>query len=637
MNPKKSCMVKLSRLLLPILLLSIVPGVKVKSEIIDFESDRWVLKDALVTEYLGRKSLRGYAFLKDVEFENGIIEVDMAVSGSRSYPGIIFRMQSVEDCERFYIRPHRANLYPDALQYTPVFNGIDCWQLYNGDGLTAGADIPVNRWFHLKMEISGKQARIYLNDSDQPALAIYDLKHGLSKGTIGVLGPNNTSAYFSNFSYKIDSTLQFESPPPVETPPGMITEWELSQNFKISQIDMEKFPDDQILSGLQWKKATSEPSGLVNISRYVRRNGSEPDCIFARTIINAKKPEVEKLLFGYSDVISIFLNGKILFSGTSSYQKRDPSFLGIIGLFDRVYLPLEEGKNELFLIIAESFGGWGFMCQDGSAIFQHESVEKKWETENKFKMPESIVYDSARGMLYVSNYGSYDATNQRGEYISRVSLDGVIEELKWVADLNNPTGMAILNNKLFVVERKNLVEIDIQSGRIAKRYPVPQARFLNDITVDLSDNLYISDSYRNLIYRFKDGSFEEWLSGLEIKNPDGLYIHKNKLILCSTGDNRLKQVDLDTKEISTITNLSSGIPDGIKTDVDGNYLLSHWEGRIYKINPSGEIKKLLDLSAPEINCADFEYIPGKGLLLIPTYFDNRIMCYEINQQFKEKR
>ena len=65
--------------------------------------------------------------------------------------------------------------------------------------------------------------------------------------------------------------------------------------------------------------------------------------------------------FGYSDDVSIFLNGRLLFSGMSGYHSRDPSFLGLIGLFDAVPLHLRKGENELLLIVSETFGGWGFM------------------------------------------------------------------------------------------------------------------------------------------------------------------------------------------------------------------------------------------------------------------------------------
>ena len=101
------------------LLLSVITGT-CHADVIDFESPQWVLKDARIVDYSGRRYLTGTAYLEGVEFQNGIIEVDVAVDGARTYPGLIFRMQSEEELERLYLRPHRAGLYPDALQYAPV-------------------------------------------------------------------------------------------------------------------------------------------------------------------------------------------------------------------------------------------------------------------------------------------------------------------------------------------------------------------------------------------------------------------------------------------------------------------------------------------------------------------------------------
>ncbi|HOT01076.1 MAG TPA: hypothetical protein PLY66_08720, partial [Acidobacteriota bacterium] len=74
-------------------------------ESVEFASDRWEKSGATLTEHMGRPSLCGTATLKDVVFENGVIEVDIAcVPGRRGYPGVVFRIQSEGENERFYIR-----------------------------------------------------------------------------------------------------------------------------------------------------------------------------------------------------------------------------------------------------------------------------------------------------------------------------------------------------------------------------------------------------------------------------------------------------------------------------------------------------------------------------------------------------
>ncbi|GAB1473389.1 hypothetical protein MASR2M69_08300 [Bacteroidota bacterium] len=148
-------------------------------------------------------------FLKDTEFKNGVIEFDLAVNGERSYPGVTFRMRGDKEYERIYIRPHLSKVFQNIVQYEGTFNGLDSWQLYYGPGKTCSARFPVNEWFHVKIEVLDSQARLYINDMNNPVLHITSLAHGISKGTIGLLGPADGSAFFSNFSYRNDDSLLF--------------------------------------------------------------------------------------------------------------------------------------------------------------------------------------------------------------------------------------------------------------------------------------------------------------------------------------------------------------------------------------------------------------------------------------------
>lgn len=623
-NTSRSGMIQSSLVAVWLLALSVCA----QAEVVEFDSGRWTFVNADTSEYLGRKCLSGIAYLEDVAFTNGIIEVDMAIAAEcihvRSYPGLVFRKQSPGDYERFYIRPHRSGLYTDALQYTAVFNNIAGWQLYNGEGATAGIEnLPVNRWFHVKAEVAGKQCKIYIDNAEQPALVITDLQRGESTGSIGVFGPPDTNVCFSNFQYTIDDNLQFEPPPEIVTPYGMITEWELSPPYKAGEIDFERPPEEQGLTDIAWQTVHSAPSGLVDIARYTGRTSRAGDCVWARTTIPAGKDEVREFQLGYSDAVSVFLNGDILFSGTSAYQQRDPSFLGIVGLFDAVYLPLQQGDNELLLLIAESFGGWGFMGRDADTVFQHERITKAWEHQRTFKFPESVVYDHQRQVLYVSNY-----FNEGNEFISRVKVDGTIETLEWVTGLDRPTGMCIHRDRLFVVERRNLVEIDLDSGIIANRYPIPGARFINDIAFDASGTAYVSDTDAGAIYTFTDGAFAVWLQGGEVDEPNSLHIEGDLLLFGNGGDGCLKSAGLSDTGVTTITSLGQTANiDGIKPDGQGNYLVSAFDGRMFLVTPSGEKTELLNTTAPGIFCADFEYIIEENLIIIPTLFENRLVAY----------
>ena len=151
--------------------------VPASSEIIPFDSGSWVMYNAETVEHDDRLCLFGSAFLPNIGFTNGIIEFDAWVDGSRGYPGVTFRATSQLEYESFYFRPHVPNR-PDALQYTPVFGGVAGWQLYNGPGFTAAADIPAGTWIHVRLEIKDTRARVFFGEGSEPDLVMDDLKVG---------------------------------------------------------------------------------------------------------------------------------------------------------------------------------------------------------------------------------------------------------------------------------------------------------------------------------------------------------------------------------------------------------------------------------------------------------------------------
>ena len=59
-----------------------------------------------------------------------------------------------------------------------------------------------------------------------------------------------------------------------------------------------------------------------------------------------------------------------MYGGSNLYRSRDYRYLGTIGYFDELYLPLQRGKNELWLAVSEDFGGWGIqaMFEDMAGI-----------------------------------------------------------------------------------------------------------------------------------------------------------------------------------------------------------------------------------------------------------------------------
>ncbi len=600
---------------------------------IEFGAGRWDMEGARVIDHLGRKSLAGTAVLKDVAFGDGIIEFDVAVSpGVRTYPGVVFRMRDEGHYERIYIRPHRAPLYADAVQYVAAFNGIDSWQLANGPGSTARAVIPTKEWVAIRVEVSGTQARMFIGPDPRPALEVTHLRHGVSQGRIGLMGPPDGTAFFSNFRFRTDSGLAFPPPPPLDCPPGVVSDWEISPPVPAREIDPEVYPGSAKLGSLAWKKVRSEADGLVDISRNFGRTGPEPDVVLARAVVDRETESLEKFVFGYSDEVRIYLNGIPVYAGDSTYTLRDSSFLGVVGPFDAVYLPLRRGANEILLILTENMGGWGFLVRRAVEFVEPSILEKLWETEALFFVPESAVVDPARSAVYVSNYDGYRPSQGRGmQSISRLTFEGKLDSPKWIEGLNNPTGLAVWKDTLFAVEASGIVEIDIPSARIVGRHPAPGAVFLNDIAVGDNGDAYVTDARKGSLFKFSGGAFDEWLTGPEIEQPNGILVRGDRVVWGNNGDGCLKAADLKTKRVEVIARLSPGVIDGIQAVPGGEFLVSHNEGRLFLISPDGKIAKILDTSAVGLDLADFGFDAKSGLLVFPTFRAHRVVAFRLSK------
>jgi sugar lactone lactonase YvrE len=606
-------------------------GAAAGAEVVEFDAEAWDLSRAQVVEYLGRQSVIGTAVLKDVVFEDGVIEFDVAAKDGKSYPGVFFRMQSPGDYEHFYIRPHRTGLYADALQYTPNIGGVGSWQLYNGPGYTAATPLEKGRWVSVRLEVKGDQARVFLDDAATPGLVIDHLEHGYSKGGIAVNTLGTGNAFISKFRYREGGTLQFDAVPDPGSAPGAIVEWQLSQVLGPRDVEDDLHPSRYGLVDLEWRDVKAEPSGLLDLSRHAQRNRGRVDCIFARATVHAEEATRKRFRFGYSDAVSIFLNGEPVFQGSSAYTQRDSSFLGILGTFDNLHLPLKKGDNELLVLVAEQFGGWGVKFQDTTATFRHPAVAEAWKTAEEFQSPETVLFDPQREVLYVSNYDAFNPSRgQGGQSIARLALDGKVLDAAWVSGLFNPTGMAMHGGRLFVVERAGLVEIDPDSGEITNRIALPSPRFLNDIAIDGEGTIYVSDPGKGVVYRSTADSYEEWLIGPGMERPNGLHVAGGKLLVGTNGDQCLKSVDLASGEVSTVAKLWPGIIDGIESDGKGNYLVSHAEGRVYRITADGEVTRLLDLEPTGASTANFAYVADRQLLVIPDLRNDAVLAVKLS-------
>jgi hypothetical protein len=171
--------------------------------------------------YNGRKAIRlveasrgfdgnAVALLDGLDFKDGTIDVDVAgrpaegsVEAARGFVGVAFRSSphaSAFDC--FYIRPTNGRADDQvrrnhATQYVsePDFDfarlRTDAPGVYE-----SYVDLATGAWTHLRIEVSGVRARLFVNGAAQPALIVNDLKRGVTSGQVGLWIGFETEAFF---------------------------------------------------------------------------------------------------------------------------------------------------------------------------------------------------------------------------------------------------------------------------------------------------------------------------------------------------------------------------------------------------------------------------------------------------------
>ncbi len=173
-------------------------------------------------EYLGRKAVRitatsnedrsALAVLRGTDFQDGTIEADIAVKiltppGVRmpGFTGLAFRMKPDGSAyENVYLRPKNALSSDQAMRnhalqycYEPDYDWYKLrreWPFI----YESYAEIAPETWIHMKIEVAGRTARVYLYGSGQPALVIDGLKGSNLHGPVALWAYPDEESYFAN-------------------------------------------------------------------------------------------------------------------------------------------------------------------------------------------------------------------------------------------------------------------------------------------------------------------------------------------------------------------------------------------------------------------------------------------------------
>ncbi|WP_286770045.1 hypothetical protein [Sphingobacterium sp. 40-24] len=153
-----------------------------------------------------------YAKLKGVDFENGIIEVkvlsrllESAPDFARGFIGVAFHINdSNTNFQSIYIRPtngraenqFRRNHSVQYFSY-PDYK-FDRLRKEFPETYETYADIGLDEWITLRLEINDRKVHLYINGQKHPSFVVDEMKGNTKSGSIGLWVDIGTEGYFKD-------------------------------------------------------------------------------------------------------------------------------------------------------------------------------------------------------------------------------------------------------------------------------------------------------------------------------------------------------------------------------------------------------------------------------------------------------
>jgi hypothetical protein len=192
--------------------LPLTDGAGIEAHNVKFAPGSYLGQKALLVTTLANEDRAGFAMLPGVDLQDGTIEVDLAVKvltppGVRmpGFTGLMFRAKpDGSEYELFYLRPKNAlaenqSMRNHVLQYSAE-PGYGWYKLRREWPFVyeSYAEIEPEKWIHLKVEVAGRVARLYVNGSTKPSLVVDGMKGANLHGAIGLWAYPQEESYFSN-------------------------------------------------------------------------------------------------------------------------------------------------------------------------------------------------------------------------------------------------------------------------------------------------------------------------------------------------------------------------------------------------------------------------------------------------------
>jgi hypothetical protein len=254
---------------------------------------------------------------------------------------------------------------------------------------------------------------------------------------------------------------------------------------------------------------------------------------------------------------------------------------------------------------------------------QQNKIEVIWESKEQLPTPESVLYYPKDDILFVSLIDGSGSEKDGKGGVALLNTDGSLKNATWVTGLNAPKGLAIHKGLLYIADITDVIVVDVVTGNVIDEIPVEGSTFLNDVTVDDTGIVYISDTRENKIFQLRNGKVSLYLDN--VPSVNGLKLVDGKLL--ALAGKEFWSID-SSKKVTIFTKGFEQGGDGLEPVGNGDYIVTCWVGLVYYVKANGEIQKMLDVQG-KMNTADLGYNQKEGILYIPTFNNNSVVAYKL--------
>ncbi len=258
-----------------------------------------------------------------------------------------------------------------------------------------------------------------------------------------------------------------------------------------------------------------------------------------------------------------------------------------------------------------------FLAACAYAWPEPEAADIAWVASGQFCEPETIL-PLPDDTLLVSNV--CDFRKQGNGFLSLLDAKG--QPLAWrlVESLDAPLGMALADDRLYVVDN-NRLRVFHWPGYEPLEIIDLETTVANDVAVTTNDIAYVTDTAKHVVVEVDLRSGQSVFTGeAQFKGANGIELFGNHLYI---GGERLWRVDIEKETVETLGPEWLSDIDGIEFEADGTLQVTPVAGPLIRYRGENDFDVL---GGEGVSSANHGYAVSLGLALIPTGFDNTVIA-----------